>query len=85
MLQQSLPWKPELRATLSQAPFNSGLGTLILTHGPLHLWKKFANQYNVDEGLQEAITEELRSSMVWQRTFHFFLLRRSAVIYTNIM
>ncbi|KIJ27922.1 hypothetical protein M422DRAFT_37526 [Sphaerobolus stellatus SS14] len=34
--------------------------------GPLYLWRKFADSYGIDEELYDSVTEELRSSVVWQ-------------------
>ncbi|KAF8506287.1 IucC family-domain-containing protein [Hysterangium stoloniferum] len=40
---------------------------LINSAGPLHLWKKFADDYGINEDLQESVAEELRSSVAWQQ------------------
>ena len=58
-------WGDELRFALSQVV--SAHMSLLPTLGPLHLWKQFANAFDIDSDIQEAVAEELRSSITWQR------------------
>ncbi|KAF8531371.1 IucC family-domain-containing protein [Gautieria morchelliformis] len=60
---------PSTQARTSSSWIISGTthASLTLTPGPLHLWKKFADAINIDEDMQEAVAEELRSSVAWQQ------------------
>jgi len=48
---------------------NISNATLTPSAGPLHLWKKFADGFNIDDDMQDAVAEELRGSMAWQRAY----------------
>ena len=60
-------WGNELHLALSQIVSGITHTSIILTLGPLHLWKQFADAFGVDEDIQEVVAEELQSSVAWQR------------------
>jgi hypothetical protein len=60
-------WGPQLRLALSQVVSETEHLSLSPTPGPLHLWKQFADGFNINEDMQESVAEELRSSVAWQR------------------
>ena len=54
---------------LSYAIPNISNAALIPYASPLHLWKRFADGFNISDDMQDAVAEELSSSLAWQRSY----------------